>query len=83
MSNLVRFAFPRTGAHCVNPQIWVHVVWTNPCVGIRNSLQSHAFYALTVQKQKQNVSRHEPDPTRKEHPPHVERQKLRNLIETT
>lgn len=49
-ANLVRFTFSRAGAHCINPQVWVHVVWTDPCMGIRNSLQSHAFHALPVHK---------------------------------
>lgn len=74
-THLVGFTLAHAGAHGVHPQVRVQLVRTHTCMRVHHFGHGHGHRSHTVRVKEQSaaVSQQKPDPSRKQHPPHVGR----------
>lgn len=71
-THLVGLALSRAGAHGIHPQVRVHLVRTHSRMRINHFGQSHWHRSRAqVQTQDAEVSEQKPNPSGKQHPPHI------------
>ena len=64
---LIRFTLSRAGAHCIHPQVGVHVIGADPGVWIGDM-----WHNFDLVLHPHCHTRQEPDPPWKQHPPHLQ-----------
>lgn len=71
-THLVGLALSRAGAHGIHPQVRVHLVRTHSRMRINHFGQSHWHRSRAqVQTRDAKVSEQKPNPSGKQHPPHI------------
>lgn len=76
-AHLVRFTLAHAGAHSIHPQVGVQVIRAQTCVrvhdfGHRHGHRSHTA-AVHIKQCSVTMSQKKPDPSGKQHPPHLRR----------
>lgn len=84
-AHLVGFTLAHAGAHSIHPQVGVEVVRAQACVRVHHLRHGHGHghcshaAAVHVEENGVTLSQKKPNPSGKQHPPHIRRATERTL----